>query len=87
MCRVAGCPFAARSLRSRLLSQTFSVVPVTAAFLGRTENSTVYSNLIWDVTESFRVAFEVSWRETLYRSALVPDNDGVFFHTQFAWNF
>jgi hypothetical protein len=62
-------------------------VPVTAAFLGRTENSTVYSNLIWDVTESFRVAFEVSWRETLYRNPLVPDNDGVFFHTQFAWNF
>jgi hypothetical protein len=62
-------------------------VPVSAAFLGRTENSTVYGNVIWDVTESFRAAFEVSWRETNYRNGIVPDNEGMFFHTQFAWNF
>jgi hypothetical protein len=61
------------------------VPSVSPEFLGRTENRTVYGNVIWDVAESFRVAIEVSRRETKY--SILPDNDGVFFHTQFAWNF
>jgi hypothetical protein len=54
---------------------------------GRVENSTIYGNLLWDLTKSFRVAFEVSWRETDYKNPIVPDNEGAFFHTQFAWSF
>jgi hypothetical protein len=64
-----------------------SDVPVAAAFLGRIENSTLYGNLMWDINAAFRVAFEVAWRETDYRNPLVPDNEGMFFHTQFTWNF
>jgi hypothetical protein len=56
-------------------------------FLGRTQNSTAYANLLWDVSESFRVAFEVAQRETDYKHPLVPDNDGTTFHTQFTWSF
>jgi len=63
-------------------------IPIGAnTLLGRIENSTVYGNLIWDVTESFRLAFEVSQRETDYKNPIVPDNDGTFFHTQFTWSF
>lgn len=62
-------------------------VPDTATALGRTRNSTIYSNLIWDINAAFRVAFEVAWRETDYRSLLNPDNEGIGFHTQFQWSF
>lgn len=62
-------------------------VPTTAALLGRVANETIFGNIIWDVTESFRVAFEVTHRETSFRSPLVPDNDGMFYHTQVTWSF
>lgn len=64
-----------------------SDVSVLPEALGRTRNSIIYSNLIWDINAAFRVGFEVAWRETDYRSALNPDNEGIGFHTQFQWSF
>jgi hypothetical protein len=51
----------------------------------RTSNQTFFSNIIWDVTRSFRLGFELTYRDTDYRMLL--DNDGVGFHTQARWSF
>ena len=48
-------------------------------------NSTIYSNLLWDVNETFRVGFEVTWRQTHY--VVAPDKEAAGFHTQFQWSF
>jgi hypothetical protein len=53
--------------------------------LGRTRNSTIFANLLWDVSESFHVGVELTWRETDYKSA--PNNEGMGFQTQFQWVF
>jgi hypothetical protein len=53
--------------------------------LGRTYNSTIYGNLLWDIGPALRIGFELAWRETHYKSLL--DNEGVGFHTQFQWTF
>jgi hypothetical protein len=58
-----------------------------AASLGRTLNSTIYSNLLWDVNQAFRIGFEFTWRKTDYKSSLNPNNEGAGFHTQFQWAF
>ena len=55
------------------------------AATGRICNSTYYSNLLWDVNQTFRVGFEFTWRETDYNT--VPDNEAAGFHTQFQWAF
>ncbi len=52
---------------------------------GRTSNSTFFGNLLWDVTQVFRVGFEVTWRDTHYKA--LPDDEGVAFQTQFQWAF
>lgn len=57
----------------------------TPGAFGRTYNSTIYSNLLWDVSPAFRVGFELAWRNTHYKS--LPDNEGIGFHTQFQWAF
>lgn len=54
-------------------------------FGGRTRNETYFANAIWDVNATFRVAGEVTWRETDYRG--LADNESVGFHTQFQWTF
>jgi hypothetical protein len=48
-------------------------------------NETWFANCLWDVTPSFRVGFELTWRETAYDNAL--DAEGTGFHTQFRWSF
>jgi len=48
-------------------------------------NRTIFANLIWDVTKSFRLAGEFTARRTNYITA--PDNDGVGFQTQAQWKF
>jgi hypothetical protein len=48
-------------------------------------NDTYFANLIWDVTRQFRVAFEFTYRQTAY--IVVPNNQGVGFHTQLQWRF
>ncbi len=53
--------------------------------LGRVRNSTYYSNLLWDLNQTFRVGFEFTWRETNYKT--LRDNEGAGFHTQFQWAF
>jgi hypothetical protein len=55
------------------------------ALTQRTRNSTLFANAIWDVNQTFRVGFEVTWRETNYKAGL--DNEGAGFHTQFQWSF
>ncbi len=62
-------------------------VPFTASLLGRTQNSTAYGNVLFDVTPNFRMALEISRRDTRFRNPLVPDNDGTFMHSQIAWIF
>jgi hypothetical protein len=52
-------------------------------------NQTVFTNLIWDVNQSFRIAGELTFRETGFigPAALIPDNDGVGLHGQVQWKF
>lgn len=59
----------------------------SAAALGRTYNSTLYSNFLWDWNQAFRMGFEFTWRQTSYKSAANPDNEGAGFHTQLQWAF
>lgn len=59
----------------------------SVAALGRTFNSTIYTNLLWDLNQSFRIGFEFTWRETNYKVAANPDNEGAGFHTQLQWAF
>lgn len=48
-------------------------------------NETFFANLIWDINKAFRVAGEVTYRQTDY--LFLPDNDGVGLHAQFRWKF
>lgn len=51
-------------------------------------NETYFANWLWDVTPSFRVGFELTWRETTYNNPVVaPNAEGAGFHTQFRWSF
>ena len=54
---------------------------------GRTSNRTIWSNLIWDVNEAFRLAFEVTNRETYYKEPTNLPNNGWGFHAQLSWAF
>jgi len=60
-------------------------ISTAALALGRTYNSTIYSNLLWDLNNVFRIGVEFTWRQTNY--AVLPDNEGPGFHTQFQWVF
>jgi hypothetical protein len=48
-------------------------------------NETFFANLIYDVTKSFRLGFELTLRDTHY--VTLPDNDGVGAHWQMQWKF
>jgi hypothetical protein len=48
-------------------------------------NRTIFTNLIWDVTRSLRLAGEIAVRKTNY--VTFPDNDGVGFQAQAQWRF
>ena len=48
-------------------------------------NETYFANLIWDVTKSFRLAGEFTYRKTAY--TVLPNNDGVGFQTQVQFKF
>jgi hypothetical protein len=50
-----------------------------------TYNDTIFSNLIFDVTQSLRLAVEVTYRETDYLA--LPGNDGFGIHGQTQWKF
>jgi len=50
-----------------------------------TRNDTIFSNLIWDVSKSLRVGFELTYRQTEY--AVLPANDGFGAHTQIQFKF
>jgi len=51
----------------------------------RERNETIFGNLIWDLNQSYRIGFEVTYRKTDNTSVL--DNEGAGFHTQFRWSF
>ena len=55
------------------------------AALGRTYNRRSIRNWLWDLNNVFRVGVEFTWRQTNY--AVLPDNEGPGFHTQFQWVF
>ena len=57
------------------------------AALGRVYNSTIYSNVLWDLNPAFRVGFEFTCRVTDYKAGVLPDNEGAGFHTQLQWAF
>jgi hypothetical protein len=48
-------------------------------------NDTIFSNLIWDVSKSLRIGFELTYRQTEY--VVLPDNDGFGAHTQIQFKF
>ncbi|KAA5539208.1 hypothetical protein FYK55_25135 [Roseiconus nitratireducens] len=62
-------------------------LPVSAAAAARSKNQTYYANLLWDVNQTFRIAFEFAYRDTEYNSPLLLDNQGPGFHTQLQWLF
>jgi hypothetical protein len=48
-------------------------------------NDTIFANLIWDVTRSFRLASELTYRSTDWLA--LPDNQGFGYHWQMQWKF
>jgi hypothetical protein len=50
-----------------------------------TYNDTIFANVIWDVTKSFRLATELTYRTTDYLA--LPDNEGFGAHFQMQWKF
>ena len=63
------------------------ITAIPNTIFGRTYNSTLWSNLIWDVNKSYRIAFEVTYRKTEYKEPTNLPNEGIGFQTQFAWAF
>lgn len=51
----------------------------------RLRNELYFANLIWDVTQAFRVGGEVTYRKTSY--VALRNNDGVGFQMQVQWKF
>jgi hypothetical protein len=57
---------------------------------GRTYNSTLWSNLLWDVNKSFRIGLEGTYRKTEYKDPMLTSrfpNEGYGLATQFQWAF
>ena len=50
-------------------------------------NHTVFANLIWDVNTTFRLAGELTLRETDYIGPASLSNDSVGLHGQVQWKF
>jgi hypothetical protein len=48
-------------------------------------NETVFANLLWDVTQSLRLGFEFTYRETEY--VVLNANNGIGLHGQVQWKF
>ena len=51
------------------------------------ERDRYFTNLLWDVNQTFRVGVELTYRETDYVAPQVLDNQGIGFQTQFQWLF
>ncbi len=49
------------------------------------KNDTAFANVIWDVTQSFRLASEFTYRTTDYLA--LPDNEGFGYQWQMQWKF
>ena len=56
------------------------ITAIPNSTFGRTYNSTIWSNLIWDVTKAFRIAFEATYRKTEYKEPTNLPNKGRFPH-------
>ena len=63
------------------------VTGIPKSLFGRTYNSAIWSNVLWDVTKNYRIAFEATHRRTEYKEPTNLPNSGFGFHTQFAWTF
>ena len=51
------------------------------------QNRTFFANLIWDLNQSFRIAGELTFRDTNYIGPAALNNDGVGLHGQVQWKF
>ena len=63
------------------------VTGIPKSLFGRTYNSAIWSNVLWDVTKNYRIAFEATHRRTEYKEPTNLPNHGFGFQTQFAWTF
>ena len=63
------------------------ITAIPFSLFGRTYNSTLWSNLIWDMNKAYRIAFEATYRKTEYKEPTNLPNEGLGFQTQFAWFF
>jgi hypothetical protein len=63
------------------------ITAIPNSLFGRTYNSTVFSNLLWDLDKTFRIAFEATYRHTVYKEPTNLPNQGFGFQTQFMWAF
>ncbi len=63
------------------------ITAIPNTLFGRTYNSTFYTNFLWDLGETFRIAFEATYRKTEYKEPTNLPNEGFGFHTQFQWVF
>jgi hypothetical protein len=63
------------------------ITAIPGSLFGRTYNSAIWSNVLWDVTKNYRIAFEATHRRTEYKEPTNLPNHGFGFQTQFAWTF
>ena len=63
------------------------ITAIPNSLFGRTFNSTLWTNLIWDLDKTHRIALEATYRKTEYKEPTNLPNEGFGFHTQFGWFF
>jgi hypothetical protein len=63
------------------------ITAIPNTLFGRTYNSAIWSNVLWDVTKNYRIAFEATHRRTEYKEPTNLPNDGLGVQTQFQWTF
>ncbi len=49
-------------------------------------NQTYFTNVVWNLSKTVQISFEVDYRKTNYTAPLL-DADGVVFQTEFLWKF
>jgi hypothetical protein len=59
------------------------ITAVPFSLFGRTFNSTLWSNLIWDIDKTHRIAFEAPTANRVQEPTNLPNPDSV--STQFVW--
>ena len=64
------------------------ITAIPNTLFGRTYNSAIYSNLLWDVNKDITASrSRLPTVKTEYKEPTNLPNEGFGFHTQFAWTF